>query len=201
MSVNKQNLMRRGLFTLVGLGLSAGLVACGHGVAAERPDQPAGMGMMGGMGHGPMGGGMGMDGMGPMGGGMGHHGPMSAADMKQHQERMVERISTALSLDATQKANLVKLAEAMQAQRQAMMGGEPGAMHAQMQALIAGDRFDTAKANALVNDKTEAMRKGSPNVIAAAATFFDGLKPEQQAKVREFMAKGPQHERHGWMHR
>ena len=194
MSVNKQNLMRRGLFTLVGLGLSAGLVACGHGMAAERQDQPAGMAMAG-MGHGPMGG-MGMEGS------MGHHGPMSAADMKAHQDRMVERISTTLSLDATQKANLVKLAEAMQAQRQAMMGGgEPGAMHAQMQALIAGDHFDTAKANALVNDKTEAMRKGSPSVIAAAATFFDGLKPEQQAKVREFMAKGPQHERHGWMHR
>ncbi|MEY8876200.1 MAG: Spy/CpxP family protein refolding chaperone [Leptothrix sp. (in: b-proteobacteria)] len=194
MSVNKQNLLRRGLFTLLGLGLSAGLVACGHGMAAERPDQPAGMGMMGGMGHGPMGG-MGMD------GGMGHHGPMSAADMQKHHERMIERISTALSLDATQKANLVKLGEAMQAQRKAMMGDDPAAMHTQMQALVAGDRFDTAKANALVNDKTEAMRKGSPQVIAAAATFFDGLKPEQQAKVREFMAKGPQHERHGWMHR
>jgi Spy/CpxP family protein refolding chaperone len=186
MSVNKQNLMRRGLFTLIGLGLSAGLAACGHGVAAERPDQPAGMGMMGGMG---------------MHGGMGHHGSMSAADMQKHHERMIERISTALSLDATQKANLVKLGEAMQTQRKAMMGDNPAAMHTQMQALVAGDRFDTAKANALVNDKTEAMRKGSPQVIAAAATFFDGLKPEQQAKVREFMAKGPQHERHGWMHR
>jgi Spy/CpxP family protein refolding chaperone len=197
MSVNKQNLMRRGLFTLMGLGLSVGLVACGHGMAAERQDQPAGM-AMGGMGQGPMGG-MGMD--GGMGG-MGHHGQMSAADMQKHHERMIERISTQLSLDATQKANLVKLGDAMQVQRQAMMGsGEPGAMHTQMQALIAGDRFDTAKANAMMTEKTDAMRKGSPTVIAAAATFFDGLKPEQQAKVREFMAKGPQHERHGWMHR
>ena len=146
MSVNnKPSLMRRGLFTLIGLGLSAGLAACGHGMAAERQDQPAGM-VMGGMGHGPMGG-MGMDGMGPMGG-MGHHGPMSAADMQKHHERMIERISTALSLDATQKANLVKLGEAMQAQRKAMMGDDPAAMHTQMQALVAGDRFDTAKANA-----------------------------------------------------
>jgi hypothetical protein len=33
-------------------------------------------------------------------------------------------------------------------------------------------------------------------VIAAMADFYDSLKPEQQAKVREFMAR--RGGRHGW---
>lgn len=181
--------LRRSLLGLMGLGLSMGLAACGHGPGAA-PDQ-MGMGM-GGMG----------DGTGTcMMGGRGQHGPrgpMSEADLQKRQERMVERVSKQLDLDATQKANLVKLAEAMHAQRQAMTGGQPGAMHAEVQALIAGNRFDTARAQALVNDKTEAVRKGSPQVVAAAATFFDSLKPEQQTKVREFLAKRGQHRGGPW---
>jgi Spy/CpxP family protein refolding chaperone len=172
--------MRRTLFGLLGLGLAASLSACGHGPGAN-PE-------MGGMGGG-------MEGMGMMH--HGHHGPASEADMQKHHEHMIERISKQLDLDAAQKANLVKLGEAMQAQRKAM-GGQPGGMPSEMQALVAGSHFDTAKAQAMVNDHTEAMRKGSPQVIAAAATFFDSLKPEQQAKVREFMAHGGPRERHFW---
>lgn len=184
---------RRSLMVLAGIGLSAGLAACGHGMAAERPD-----GTPGAAGAGPAcmdGGGMG--GMHHMRG-MGHRGePMSAAEMQQRQERMVERVSTQLSLDATQKANFVKLMDTMRAQRQAMMGGEPGAMHEQMQSLIKGDHFDAAKANELAKQRSAAMSQGAPEVISAMATFFDSLKPEQQAKVRDFMAKRGMHGGHG----
>ena len=64
---------------------------------------------------------------------------------------------------------------------------------AEMQALVTGTTFDRARAQALVEAKTNAVRTKSPEVIAAMADFYDSLKPEQQQKVREFMAK-----RRGW---
>jgi Tfp pilus assembly protein FimV len=69
-----------------------------------------------------------------------------------------------------------------------------------LQAAIAGDRFDVAKAQARIDARAEAMRKDSAPVLAAAATFFDSLKPEQQAQVREMLAKGPMMGGHGMGH-
>jgi Spy/CpxP family protein refolding chaperone len=63
-----------------------------------------------------------------------------------------------------------------------------------MQALIAGPKFERERAQSLVTTKTDALRSKSPEVIAAAADFFDSLKPEQQQKVREFLNK----RRGGW---
>ena len=42
----------------------------------------------------------------------------------------------------------------------------------------------------MVEAKTRALQDKSPAVISAAGDFFDSLKPEQQQKVRDFMAKG-----------
>ena len=42
----------------------------------------------------------------------------------------------------------------------------------------------------MVDEKTAAVRIGSPDIIAAAADFFDNLTPAQQVKVREFMQRG-----------
>ena len=47
----------------------------------------------------------------------GRHGQMSEADMAQMRERMTDRISKELSLDATQKQYLVALGTQMEAQR------------------------------------------------------------------------------------
>ena len=56
-----------------------------------------------------------------------------------------------------------------------------------MEALVAGDKFDRARAQALVTEKAGAITSKSPEVIAAAGDFFDSLTPAQQAKVRDFM--------------
>lgn len=130
---------------------------------------------------------------------------MSPAEMTQHRDRMVERITSQLALDATQKKNLVALLDTVHAQRQAMMGGAAAtasgaASHprADIQALIAGPRFDTSAAQALAERKADAMKTASPKVIAAFATFYDGLKPEQQQKVRDFLNRQPgSHPGHG----
>lgn len=166
-----QTLIKRSLFALMGVGMALSVAACGHG---------------------PMGGGDPMGGAGEMMGlhGGGHHrGPMSDADATKMQERMLERATKELSLDDAQKQRLATLMTQMQAQRKAMMGESGKGPHEDMQALIAGERFDRSKAQALVDAKTGAVKTASPELIAAAGDFFDSLKPEQQAKVREFMAK------------
>lgn len=185
-------LIKRSLFALVGAGLVVGLSACGH-----NP--------FGGEGRG--------EGRGDRGShhmGMGHGGQHSAADMQKRRDKMVERATSELSLDAAQKAKLVTLMDTMHAKRTAMMAargeakgdakgqgqgheGHRGGMvpRAEMQALIKGEKFDRAGAQALIDQKANALRAASPEVITAMGDFYDSLKPEQQAKVRAFMERGP----------
>ena len=44
-----------------------------------------------------------------------------------------------------------------------------------------------------MQQKTDAVRTGSPEVIAAMGDFYDSLNPAQQQQVRDFMQK-----RRGW---
>jgi len=112
----------------------------------------------------------------------------SEQDRAEFRARMVERVSSKLELDATQKAKLATLSEKIQAQRAALRGG--GDPRAEFRALFAGAKLDQERAKKLVEDKTAAIQAGSPDVIAAAADFFDSLNPEQQQKVRDFMDRG-----------
>jgi Spy/CpxP family protein refolding chaperone len=123
-----------------------------------------------------------------------HHGWGSDATPEQAAEwrgKMVERVASKLDLNAEQKTKLTVLGEKLHAQRQALRGqGDP---RADVKSLIAGEKFDRAKAQALVQQKTEMVRTGSPEVITALGDFYDSLTPEQQQKVREFMER-----RRGW---
>jgi periplasmic protein CpxP/Spy len=125
----------------------------------------------------------------------GHHQgsyQMSEADSAKMRERMLERVGSKLSLDDAQKQRLVVLADKLKEQRAALVGTTTNP-RAEMQALVAGPKFERERAQGFVNAKTDALRGKSPEVIAAAADFYDSLKPEQQQKVREFLSK-----RHGW---
>ena len=127
-----------------------------------------------------------------------HHGgsvaQMSAEDAAKWRERMLDRATKELQLDAAQKQRLGVVFDKMREQRNALVGSTTNP-RAEISALVAGATFDKARAQALVEQKTGAVREKSPEVIAATADFFDSLKPEQQQKVREFMQRGG---RHGW---
>jgi len=118
-------------------------------------------------------------------GGHRHGWSGSEQDRAEFRARMVERVGSKLELDAAQKQKLAVLAEKLQAQRAALRGG--GDPRAEFRSLFAGARLDQAQAKKLVDDKTAAVQAGSPEVIAAAADFFDNLNPAQQQKVRDFM--------------
>ena len=121
-----------------------------------------------------------------------HHGPMTAEKMAEVRGKVVERISSKLELDDAQKQKLNVLADKMEAQRTAF-AGQGGDARGQMQALVAGEKFDRARAQALMDEKTRAVQANGPEVISALADFYDSLRPEQQQTVRDWM----QH-RKGW---
>jgi len=56
-------------------------------------------------------------------------------------------------------------------------------------ALIAGDKFDRAKAQTLLDQKTTAVQSQAPKVLTALADFYDSLTPAQQQQVRERLDK------------
>jgi protein CpxP len=114
------------------------------------------------------------------------------SDRAEKRARMVEKATRKLDLDAAQKAKLTALADTLEAQRKTLKASG-GDAHAEMKAVLAGNQFDRAKAQALLDAKTGAMRSASPAVINAAADFYDSLKPEQQQKLREMLARWDHH--------
>lgn len=120
---------------------------------------------------------------------------MSAEQQAELRKRAVDKVSSRLDLNADQKARLETLALKLHEQRMALRGGTDP--RAEVRSLVAGEKFDRAKAQALVSGKVTTVNTGSPEVIAALGDFYDSLNPAQQAKVREYMDK----RHHGWWHR
>lgn len=117
-----------------------------------------------------------------------HAGWREGAGSPEFRARMVEKVGSRLDLDTAQKAKLSVLAEKLQAQRVALRGAADP--RDSFKGLFAGNKLDQSGASKLVAEKTAALQAGSPEVIAAAADFFDNLRPEQQQKVRDFMERG-----------
>ena len=111
-----------------------------------------------------------------------------SGDSAEFRARIVERVGSKLELDASQKEKLNVLTEKLQAQREALRGG--GDPRAEFRTLFAGAKLDQERARKLVDAKMAAVQSMSPELIAAAADFFDNLNPTQQQKVREFMERG-----------
>ncbi len=98
--------------------------------------------------------------------------------------RMAKRISGKLGLNAEQKRGLDVLADEIGAQHKALRG-DGADPRAGFKAVIAGDRFDRARAQALLDQKTVAVQTQAPRVLTALADFYDSLTPAQQQQVRE----------------
>ena len=128
------------------------------------------------------------------------HGEMGPEKIAEIRGKVVNRVSSKLDLDDAQKAKLNALADTLQAQRAAFKGKTPDP-RAEAKAIVAGEKFDRARAQALMEEKTRAVQTASPEVIAAMADFYDSLNPAQQQKVREMMDRRGRHGGGGWMSR
>ena len=127
----------------------------------------------------------------------GHHsgGDWSAERVTEMRGKVIEKVSSKLELNEAQKQKLGVLADEMIASRTAMRG-QSADPRTEMKALVAGDKFDRARAQALLEQKTQVVQGQGPKVIAAMADFYDSLNAVQQKQVRERMEK-----RHGWWSR
>lgn len=125
-----------------------------------------------------------------------HHGwqQLSEADALEMKTKIVNRAASKLDLDEAQKAKLGVLADKLREQRNALVGTTTNP-RAELGSLMAGPQFDRSKASALIEGKVAAVTTQSPAVVAAMADFYDSLKPEQQAQVRDFINKGGRHGR------
>ena len=125
-----------------------------------------------------------------------HHGmAMTEEDSARYKAKMVDWVGKELELNEQQRQRLGALGDRMREQRQALIGKTTDP-RAEVQAIVAGAQFDRGRAQALLEEKTGAIRSKSPELIHAAAEFFDSLNPVQQQKVRDFMQR-----RHGWFGR
>jgi periplasmic protein CpxP/Spy len=116
---------------------------------------------------------------------------MSDTSRTEFRGKMIDKVAAKLELNEMQKQKLAVLATKMQEQRSAFMGDTAiGGPREQAKAVIAGTSFDKVRAQALIDGKTQAVKTKSPEVIAAAADFFDSLNPAQQQQVRDFMNRG-----------
>jgi periplasmic protein CpxP/Spy len=111
---------------------------------------------------------------------------MSVEQFAQQRDKMVDKFAGKLDLTPDQKARLAVLGNKLFAQRAALIG-QTTDPRAEMKALIAGNTFDAARAQAMVNEKTAALMAKSPDVIAALGDFYNSLNTEQQQKVRDYM--------------
>ena len=119
-----------------------------------------------------------------------HHGhgmqAWSEQDAAAMKTRLIEKAGRHLDLDAAQKAKLGVVADAVREQRNALVGNGINP-RAELQGLVAGNTFDRARANALIQGKVGALNSKSPAVVTAVADFYDSLQPAQQSKLRDFM--------------
>ena len=121
-----------------------------------------------------------------------HGGHMSEGDSAARQAKMVDYAGKKLDLNDAQKQRLNVLGERLREQRASLMGASKDP-RADIQALVAGDKMDRTKAQALVDDKTSAIKTKSPELIAAVADFYDSLNPAQQQQIRDLMNR-----KRGW---
>ena len=126
-------------------------------------------------------------------GSRGHHGEgWSTERVSEVRGKVVEKISGKLELDAAQKQKLGVLADQIIASRTAFRG-ESADPRSEFKALIAGEKFDRAAAQTLLDQKTQAIQGNAPQTLNALADFYDSLNAEQQKQVREKLER-----RHGW---
>ena len=103
--------------------------------------------------------------------------------------KMVERISSRLSLNDNQVAALQDLADTLKASRGDSQDGTRGGPRALILQHLDGDTLDQGAALEALEARADAMRAAAPEIVASAAAFYDGLDAEQRAQIRSFVER------------
>ncbi len=106
-----------------------------------------------------------------------------------------ERMTHRLELNEAQQAEFDQLTQVFATQFQLNAGGMQ-AWPEQIKSVIDGASFDRAAANQFLSERLSAIATAQPEIINAAADFYDSLDADQQAQIRERLEKGMERGRH-----
>ena len=118
-------------------------------------------------------------------GGASAFGKKKFADPEMKAKFAVNFIAEELELDAIQKQALTALKNQVLESGQ-LVRSQMENTHEDVKTLVVADSFDQAKALSMVTEKTSAVNSVAPEIITAAAGFFDSLSIEQKTEILEF---------------
>jgi len=101
-------------------------------------------------------------------------------------ERMISKLTDRLELDEQQAAALDSLHLELKETRE-LMRGDSATQGQRIKDLINADAFDQGAALEMITARTTAMQTQGPELVAAAAQFFDGLNEVQKQELNELM--------------
>jgi len=100
--------------------------------------------------------------------------------------RMISKLTDRLELNEQQASALESLKLEIQETRDLMRADGESQGQSLMQ-LVSGDTFDQGAALEMITARTTAMQEQGPELVAAAAQFFDGLDSEQKQELNQMM--------------
>ena len=114
-------------------------------------------------------------------------------------ERMVSRLTKKLDLTEQQATALDSLKLEIQETRN-LMRGNLDSQSQTIKELVSAETFDQGAALEMITARTTALQTQAPELVAAAAEFFDGLDNEQKQELSDMMnrfseRRGGRHDR------
>jgi len=116
-----------------------------------------------------------------------------------HGERMINRITKVLSLDEGQVESLKALQVELKETRELALQDKSGFIDS-LSEMVSAETFDQQRALDMINQRTEAVQANAPDVVNAAAVFFDGLTAEQKEQLDGKMQKMLERHNHRGRH-
>ncbi|MFK8081614.1 MAG: Spy/CpxP family protein refolding chaperone [Granulosicoccus sp.] len=103
-------------------------------------------------------------------------------------DRMVSKITKKLDLDE-QQANALQALQAEIRETRELMRGNLDADGQTLGDLLGAETFDQGAALGMITARTTALQAQGPDLVAAAALFFDGLDAEQKQELNEHVER------------
>ena len=118
-----------------------------------------------------------------------HFGKFGGMNDKK-AEFIINRISSKLDLNDTQKLNLVALKNTISTQKELHKPENP---RAELMGLLSAPVLDEAKVLAMLDARTNKLQTAAPIIVTAIANFTNSLNDEQRAEIQEFADKFSKH--------
>lgn len=120
------------------------------------------------------------------------------ASPEERAEHMVEYISDDLDLNETQTANLNALKSKLLDVRE-QMKQERESTRSTLQEVLSQPTLDRQRVVSLIQMRLQSLQDQTPQIVATAADFYDGLTEEQRQTLREKIEKRMERH-HGYGH-